>query len=205
MTDIEQRKRDHIEIVLSGSARHSASAGFDGIAFEHNALPELSFNEIDLSTRFLGKTLKLPFLASSMTGGPADSDSINLAIAEAAEQCGFAMGVGSQRIALSGGKAHGLDRRLRDHAPTIPIFANLGAVQLVNGMGIDQARRAIEEIDADALILHLNPIQEVLQHDGDHDWRGVTKAIAELVSKLSAPVIVKEVGFGISDDVARRA
>ena len=204
MTDIEQRKRDHIEIVLSGSARHSASAGFDGIAFEHNALPELSFNEIDLSTRFLGKTLKLPFLASSMTGGPADSDSINLAIAEAAEQCGFAMGVGSQRIALSGGKAHGLDRRLRDHAPTIPIFANLGAVQLVNGMGIDQARRAIEEIDADALILHLNPIQEVLQHDGDHDWRGVTKAIAELVSKLSAPVIVKEVGFGISDDVARR-
>ena len=86
MTDIEQRKRDHIEIVLSGSARHSASAGFDGIAFEHNALPELSFNEIDLSTRFLGKTLKLPFLASSMTGGPADSDSINLAIAEAAEK-----------------------------------------------------------------------------------------------------------------------
>ena len=204
MSDIEQRKRDHIEIVLSGAARHSASAGFDGIAFEHNALPELSFNDIDLSTRFLGKTLKLPYLASSMTGGPADSDRINLAIAEAAEQCGFAMGVGSQRIALAGGKSHGPDRRLRDHAPTIPIYANLGAVQLVNGMGIDHARRAVEEIGADALILHLNPIQEVLQKDGDHDWRGVTKAIADLVAKFSAPVIVKEVGFGISVDVARR-
>lgn len=204
MSDIEQRKRDHIEIVLSGSARHSASAGFDGIAFEHDALPELSFDAIDVSTRFLGKTLKLPYLASSMTGGPADSDRINLAIAEAAEQCGFAMGVGSQRIALSGGKSHGLDRRLRDHAPTIPIFANLGAVQLVKGMGLDEARRAIEEIGADALILHLNPIQEVLQKDGDHDWRGVTKAIADLVLKLPAPVIVKEVGFGISVDVARR-
>jgi len=204
MSDIEQRKRDHIEIVLSGAARHSASAGFDGIAFEHNALPELSFNDIDLSTRFLGKTLKLPYLASSMTGGPADSDRINLAIAEAAEQCGFAMGVGSQRIALAGGKSHGLDRRLRDHAPTIPIYANLGAVQLVNGMGLDYARRALEEIGADALILHLNPIQEVLQKDGDHDWRGVTKAIADLVAKFSAPVIVKEVGFGISVDVARR-
>ncbi|MFM8606400.1 MAG: type 2 isopentenyl-diphosphate Delta-isomerase [Hyphomicrobiales bacterium] len=204
MSDIEQRKRDHIKIVLSGAARHSASAGFDGIAFEHNALPELSFNDIDLSTRFLGKTLKLPYLASSMTGGPADSDRINLALAEAAEQCGFAMGVGSQRIALAGGKSHGLDRRLRDHAPTIPIYANLGAVQLVNGMGIDHARRAVEEIGADALILHLNPIQEVLQKDGDYDWRGVTKAIADLVEKFSAPVIVKEVGFGISVDVARR-
>ena len=204
MTDIEQRKRDHIDIVLSGAARHSASAGFDGIAFEHNALPELSFDAIDLSTRFLGKTLKIPFLASSMTGGPADSDRINRAIAEAAEHCGFAMGVGSQRIALSGGKAHGLDRHLRDYAPTIPIYANLGAVQLVNGMGLDHARRAVDEIGADALILHLNPVQEVLQKDGDHDWRGVTQAIADLVPKLSKPIIVKEVGFGISVDVARR-
>ena len=204
MTDIEQRKRDHIDIVLSGAARHSANAGFDAIAFDHNALPELSLDAVDLKTRFLGKALKLPFLASSMTGGPQDADRVNHALAEAAEQCGFAMGVGSQRIALAEGATHGLDRRLRKAAPSIPLFANLGAVQLVTGMGIDDARRAIDQIEADALILHLNPVQEAIQEGGDRDWRGVTAAIAALIPALPVPVIVKEVGFGISVDVARR-
>jgi isopentenyl-diphosphate Delta-isomerase len=204
MTDIEQRKRDHIAIVLSGHAGSRASAGFDGIAFEHNALPELELDAIDLSTDFLGKTLKLPFLASSMTGGPESADGVNRAIAEAAEHCGFAMGVGSQRIALTDGATHGLDRHLRAYAPTIPIYANLGAVQLVHGMGLDDARRAVEHIEADALILHLNPVQEAIQSGGDRDWRGVTAAIATLVKKLATPVIVKEVGFGISVNVAER-
>jgi isopentenyl-diphosphate delta-isomerase len=204
MSDIERRKRDHLEIVMSGAARHSAAAGFDAIAFEHNALPELDFAAIDLSTSFLGRPLDLPYLASSMTGGPAAAENINHAIAEAAGELGFAIAVGSQRIALTTGHGHGLGNELRRLAPKVPIYGNLGAVQLVHGMGIEDARRAVDAIAADALILHLNPLQEVLQDGGDTDWRGVGRAIGALTRGLGVPVIVKEVGAGISVDVARR-
>lgn len=204
MSDIERRKRDHIDIVLSGAARHNILGGFDSIRFVHNALPELDFDAIDLSASFLGHQLGLPFLASSMTGGPAETAAINYAIAEAAEELRFAMAVGSQRIALSAGQDHGLSRELRRRAPRIPIFANLGAVQFALGMGIDEARRAIDMIEANALILHLNPLQEALQDTGDRDWRGVERAIAGLTKALAAPVIVKEVGAGISIELARR-
>jgi len=204
MSDIGRRKRDHIDIVVSGVARHSAPAGFDAVHFQHNALPEVDYAGIDLSCDFLGKRLKLPFLASSMTGGPDVAARINRAIAEAAQAMGFAMGVGSQRISLTTGDRHGLGPELRRIAPDIPIYGNLGAVQLVNGMGLEDARRAVDQLGADALILHLNPLQEVLQAGGDHDWRGVSAAIERLARSLSVPIIVKEVGSGISADVARR-
>lgn len=204
MNDIERRKRDHLAIVLSGTARHSAPAGFDVLRFEHNALPEIDFARIDLSSEFLGRPVRIPYLASSMTGGPDLAASINRAIAEAANQLGFAMAVGSQRIALTTGSGHGLDRSLRRIAPAIPLYANLGAVQFVAGMGIGEARRAVEEIEADALILHLNPLQEALQPGGDTNWRGVEKAIASIVRQLEVPVIVKEVGAGIAPSVAAR-
>ncbi len=139
-----------------------------------------------------------------MTGGPELAASINRAIAEAANRLGFAMAVGSQRIALTTGSGHGLDRSLRRVAPKIPLYANLGAVQFVAGMGIDEARRAVEAIEADALILHLNPLQEALQPGGDTDWRGVEAAIASIVRQLEVPVIVKEVGAGIAPSVAAR-
>jgi isopentenyl-diphosphate Delta-isomerase len=204
MTDIERRKRDHLDIVLSGTASHSTPAGFDAVKFQHHALPEVDLHSIDLSTRFLGHSLRLPYLASSMTGGPIESVAINRALAEAAQQCGFAMGVGSQRISLTTKESHGLGRDLRRIAPDIPIFGNLGAVQLVNGMGIEDARRAVDDIEANALILHLNPLQEALQAGGDTNFKGVAGAIETLVRGLSVPVIVKEVGSGISVDVARR-
>jgi isopentenyl-diphosphate Delta-isomerase len=202
--DIEQRKKDHIDIILSGQAKHANPAGFDDISFEHNALPEIDFAEIDLSTSFLGKALKLPFLASSMTGGPQLGGRINMSIAEAAQELGFAMGVGSQRIALGGGVNHGLDKSIRRVAPGIALYANLGAVQLVHGMTIDDARRAVDLIEADALILHLNPLQEALQPGGDRNWSGVSAAIAKLCETLPVPVIAKEVGAGISVPVAQR-
>jgi len=204
MSDIGRRKRDHIDIVVSGVARHSAPAGFDGVHFQHNALPEVDYAGIDLSCEFLGKRLRLPFLASSMTGGPDVAARINRAIAEAAQAMGFAMGVGSQRISLTTGDRHGLGPELRRLAPDIPIYGNLGAVQLVSGMGLEDARRAVDQLGADALILHLNPLQEVLQAGGDHDWRGVAAAIERLARSLGVPIIVKEVGSGISADVARR-
>ncbi len=202
--DIEQRKKDHIEIILSGAARHSTGNGFDSFEFEHCALPEVDFDTIDLSTQFLGKTLKLPYLASSMTGGPDQGGRINLAIAEAAQALGFAMGVGSQRIALGGGKTSGLDKSIRRVAPDIALYANLGAVQFTHGMTVDDARRAVELIEADALILHLNPLQEALQPGGDRNWRGVEAAIEAVCRNVGVPVIAKEVGAGISVAVAKR-
>jgi isopentenyl-diphosphate Delta-isomerase len=202
--DIEQRKKDHIDIILSGSANHSIGSGFDSFEFEHCALPDLNLDDIDLSTSFLGKSLKLPYLASSMTGGPDMGGRINLAIAEAAQSLGFAMGVGSQRIALGGGKASGLDKSIRRAAPDIALYANLGAVQFTQGMTVDDARRAVDLIEADALILHLNPLQEALQPGGDRNWRGVEAAIASVCRKVGVPVIAKEVGAGISVAVAQR-
>jgi isopentenyl-diphosphate delta-isomerase len=204
MSDIERRKRDHLDIVLSGTASHAMPSGFDRFSFEHNALPEVDFDAIDLTSEFLGFPLRIPFLASSMTGGPVESTTINRALAEAAQQCGFAMGVGSQRIALTTPEAHGLGRELRQLAPDIPIFGNLGAVQLVSGMGVDDARRAVDAIAANALILHLNPLQEALQQGGDTAFKGVTHAIERLIKHIGVPVIVKEVGSGISASVAGR-
>jgi isopentenyl-diphosphate Delta-isomerase len=202
--DIEQRKRDHIAIILSGRARHTSGNSFDAIDFEHDALPDLDFNSIELSTTFLGKALRLPYLASSMTGGPTLGGAINRNIAEAAQELGFAMGVGSQRIALGGGSGHGLDGTVRKIAPDITLFANLGAVQFARGMTVDDARRAVATIEADALILHFNPLQEVLQPGGDVDWRGVAKAVEGICRNVDVPVIAKEVGAGISVAVAVR-
>jgi isopentenyl-diphosphate Delta-isomerase len=204
VNDIIKRKNEHLDIVLSGRARHTHGAGFDAIHFEHNALPELDLNAINLSCRFLGKTLRLPYLASSMTGGPSRAAAINAAIAEAAEHLGFAMGVGSQRVALGGQEGHGLDTSLRRYAPNIPLYANLGAVQFVSGLTIVDAMRAVDAIRADALILHVNPLQEALQTGGDVNWQGVETAIAEIARGLTVPVIVKEVGAGLSVDVAKR-
>lgn len=201
---IAQRKRDHMDIVLSGTAKHSHPGGFDAISFVHNALPEVDLDHINLGVEFLGRRLNIPFLASSMTGGPQRAGDINRAIAEAAQHLGFAMGVGSQRIALTGGESHGIGRELRRVAPDIPLYSNLGAVQLAHGMGLDEARRAIDLIGADALILHLNPLQEAVQDHGDWNWQGVEAAIAALARKLDRPIIAKEVGSGISADVARR-
>jgi isopentenyl-diphosphate Delta-isomerase len=200
--DIEQRKRDHIDIILSGRARHTSGNSFDAFEFEHCALPDVDFNAIDLSCSFLGKSLRLPFLASSMTGGPEKGGAINRNIAQAAHELGFAMGVGSQRIALGGGSGHGLDETVRKIAPDIPLYANLGAVQFVHGLTVDDARRAVQSIGADALILHLNPLQEVLQPGGDVNWKGVAKAVEQVCRHVSIPVIAKEVGAGISAAVA---
>jgi isopentenyl-diphosphate delta-isomerase len=204
MSEIGRRKRDHIDIVMSGVARHTAPAGFDSIHFMHNALPEVDFDAIDLSAAFLGAKLRLPFLASSMTGGPDVAERVNRAIAEAAQAMGFAMGVGSQRISLTTSDRHGLGPELRRIAPDIPIYGNLGAVQLVAGMGLEEARRAVGQLGADALILHLNPLQEALQEGGDRNWAGVEAAIAQLARALDVPIIAKEVGSGISGAVARR-
>jgi len=160
-------------------------------------------DEVDLGTTFLGKPLRLPLLISSMTGGTSAAQRVNLHLAEGAQAAGVAMGLGSLRAALEA--PHLAETfRVRHLAPDILLLANLGAAQLKTGLGPEDCQRAVDLVDADALILHLNPLQEVLQENGDANWRGVLKRIEAVCRALEVPVVVKEVGWGISAEVARR-
>lgn len=204
MSLMSKRKEGHIDAVLSGMANaRSISAGFDRVHFEHCALPELDLAAVDLATDFLGKRLRRPFLISSMTGGHVHAARINGVLAEAAQSLGIALGVGSQRVALSGGVFHGTDRSLRRIAPDVALYGNVGAAQL-REYRIEDMQRAVDMIDADALIIHLNPLQEALQARGDTRWSGLLARLQNLCAQLPVPVIVKEVGFGISASVATR-
>ena len=201
---IDQRKADHIRINLEEDVSFPhVTTGLERFRFVHQALPELALPEVDPSVYLFGKRVTAPILVSSMTGGTAEAEQINRNLAAAAEAQGLAMGVGSQRAGLErAGSAATF--RVRDLAPSILLFANLGAVQLNYGYSVDQCRRAMEMIEADALILHLNPLQEVVQAEGDLDWRGLLGQIELVCTQLGKPVIIKEVGWGISESVARR-
>lgn len=203
---IRARKDEHLDIVLEQRTAPSrrGDTGFDGIVFEHVALPDLDYAAIDLTTRLLGRPMSAPLLISSMTGGPTRAARINRHLAEAAESLHLALAVGSQRVALSGAGVAGLNADLRRHAPSIPILANLGAAQLVEGYGLEEAQRIVDMIGADALVIHLNPLQEALQPEGDRNWSGILDAIADLAARLPVPLAAKEVGSGISGAVARR-
>ncbi|MGR5131064.1 type 2 isopentenyl-diphosphate Delta-isomerase [Vibrio alfacsensis] len=199
------RKDLHLDAVLHHdmSMKHK-TAGFESVEFEHCALPECDFNAIDLSTEFLGHQLALPFLISSMTGGAKDAEIINCRLAEAASEVGIAMGVGSQRVSLEDSLHSGLGKTIRDLANNVPLYSNLGAAQLRDKSRLDSAQRAVDFIQADALFVHLNPMQEALQQNGDHNWIGVLKSIEQLKQRIEVPMIIKEVGFGISGAVAKQ-
>lgn len=202
---LADRKNDHLDIVLDPQrACSTVRSGFADVTFEHCALPELRLDDVDIHTALFGRVLAAPLLISSMTGGAARAVQINLNLAEAAQALGIALAVGSQRIALENEADQGLTRQLRELAPDVPLLANFGAAQLVGGYGLAEAQRAVEMIEADALIIHLNPLQEAVQIGGDRDWRGVLEAIEALASRLPVPLVAKEVGAGISPRVARR-
>ena len=204
MPDIPARKDQHLDVILAGKARHALDTGFDQVRFVHEALPDLDHGKIDLGADFLGRRLKAPLLISAMTGGPSRAEAINARLAEAAQHLGLALAVGSQRAALESGGAPGLDISLRLKAPDTPILANIGAAQLTRGFGVDEARRVIDMVAADALVVHLNPLQEACQAEGDRDWWGVGAALEALVRSLDAPVVVKETGAGLSAATAKR-
>ena len=202
--EIEGRKREHIDTVLNEDVdAKGVSAGFERFYFEHVALPEIELDEVDTSCRLFGRDLSAPLLISSMTGGTDIAREINFRLAEAASSLGIAMGVGSQRAAIEH-SSFADTYRVRSIAPDILLFANLGAVQFNYGYTVDQARQAVEMIEADALFLHLNPLQEAVQSGGDRNWKGLIDKIGAVVEGLSVPVVVKEVGNGISVSVARR-
>ena len=198
------RKDDHIRINLEEDVGfHDLTTGFERYRFVHQALPELDLDAVDTGVDLFGKRLSAPILVSSMTGGTEQAGQFNRRLAEAVQHKGLAMGVGSQRTALEEGDSAG-SFAVRDYAPDALVFANLGAVQLNYGYTVDQCRRAVEMVEADALILHLNPLQEVVQPEGDVRWAGLLHRIEAVCTRLNVPVIVKEVGWGISKQAAKR-
>jgi len=204
LTKTQKRKKEHLEICLDTESVTSASGtGLNCYRFVHNALPELDIDEIDLSTTFLGKRLQAPILISSMTGGFDLARKVNRNLAAAAQSLGVAMGVGSQRVAVEEPSA-AVSFEVRDVAPDILLFGNLGAVQLNYGYTVEHCRRAVSMIGADALILHLNVLQEAVQPEGNRNFKGLGEKIAAVCRELQVPVIAKEVGNGISVDAAIR-
>lgn len=201
----ERRKADHIRINLEEDVNFRAlTTGLENYHFLHQALPEINLSQVDTSVNFLGKKLKIPLLISSMTGGTEQAKAINYTLAQAAEAAGIAMGVGSQRAALEGDPAIIQTFQIRPFAPTTVLLANLGAVQLNYGYTVDHCRRAVEMIEADALILHFNALQEAVQPEGDTNFGGLLPKIEQVCRVLPVPVIAKEVGWGFSEDTVRR-
>jgi isopentenyl-diphosphate delta-isomerase len=201
---IQNRKEEHLRICLEENVEaHLLTSGFEKFRFIHQALPEIDRDEIDVSLTLFGKKLRAPILISPMTGGSEAGKKINRNLALAAQKVGVAMGVGSQRIALEFPElAHTF--QIRDLAPDILLFANLGAVQLNYGYGVKECLKAVEMIEADGLILHLNALQEACQLEGNRNFKGLTAKIEEVCRNLPVPVLIKECGWGISREVARR-
>lgn len=202
---ISSRKKEHVDIVVRRDVRfQNKLTGFERWEFVHNALPEINFADISTETSFLSKRLEMPFLISAMTGGYPDAKRINRILAEACEECRVAMGVGSQRQALQNAAFHSSFSVVRKAAPTIPIIGNIGAAEVAKMKGADRLQKLIDLIEADAVAIHLNALQEFLQPEGNPEFGGVLKGIEHICKAIHIPVIVKEIGSGISRTVAQK-
>ena len=200
--ETQNRKADHLRICLEEDIEcHYNTNGLEKYHFQHCCLPEIDLGDVDLTTTFLGKKLGAPLLVSSMTGGTELAKLVNDRLAEVAETYQLAMGVGSGRVILENPEVIP-SFAVRAIAPTILLFANIGAVQLNYGYGVDQCRKLVDILEADALILHINPLQECIQPRGDTNFRGLLEKISQLAAKLPVPIIAKEVGNGISGVMA---
>ena len=204
VTQTTSRKADHIRINLEEDVQFPGlTTGLERLRFTHQTLPELDLAQVDTAITVLGKPLRAPLLISSMTGGTERARTINLRLAAGAQAGGIAMGLGSQRAALEHPEVAG-SFQVRSVAPDILLFANLGAVQLNYGYGLDHCRRAVEMIEADALVLHLNALQEAVQPEGNTNFSGLLRKIEAVCRGLGVPVIAKEVGWGFSQQAARQ-
>ncbi len=203
VTPTSARKADHLRINLEEDVHSGLTTGLEHYHFKHQAIPEINLADVDLKLSLFGKSLNAPILISSMTGGTEDAGRINQTLAAAAQETGIGMGLGSQRAAIEHPELANTFQ-IRNIAPDILLFANLGAIQLNYGYGLDQCRQAVDMIGADALILHLNPLQEAVQPEGDTNFFGLLHKIEEVCKALPVPVIAKEVGWGISELAARQ-
>ncbi|MCW9706316.1 type 2 isopentenyl-diphosphate Delta-isomerase [Fodinibius salsisoli] len=201
---IKQRKKDHVELTTSGQVNYQQSTGLEQYQFVHNALPEVNLEEVSTEATLLGRSFSFPLFISSMTGGYTDAGAVNAIIAEFCEEYGLPFGVGSQRIMLEQEDTISTFSIVRDRAPNAFIAANIGGAQLIDGLAAKKTKLLIDSISADAIIVHLNVLQELVQPEGDRNFKGMEAGIARLVTDSTVPVIVKETGAGISASVARR-
>ena len=199
---ISERKKNHIDVCLKRDVRSGVASGFEKYRLIHNALPEADFKTFSIIGEFLGRKINAPVLISSMTGGTELGERINRNLAEAAEKLKIPFAIGSQRVYLADEGRKPFD--IRKYAPDVPVLANVGAVQLNYGFTKEHYLRAVDMIGADALILHLNPLQELTQRDGDTDFSGLLRKIEGLCTHFPVPVIAKEVGWGISLSCAEK-
>lgn len=200
-----KRKADHIRIATSYNVQaQKATTGFEDVYFVHKALPEIDREKIDLSTTVFNHKFSAPIIISALTGGTQEAKKINATIAKVVETLGLGMGVGSQRAALEDRRLEKTFSIVRKKAPTAFLIANIGGVQLVRGYATKEARKAVEMIDADALAIHLNPLQEAIQPEGETSFKGVLEKIGEVAKELNRPVIVKETGAGIASEEAKK-
>ncbi|WP_067837822.1 type 2 isopentenyl-diphosphate Delta-isomerase [Amphibacillus sediminis] len=202
--EINKRKAEHIELCLTDQVTGvGITSGLESVRLIHNALPEINFDQISLQTNFLGQPIATPFLISSMTGGTEQAAEINRHLATAAEQRGWVFALGSTR-ALIENKSYRESFKIRQYAPTIPIIANLGAVQLNYGFTAEKCQQILDITGANVFVLHLNSIQEVIQSNGDTNFHQLLTKLELLCQQLDVPVGVKEVGWGIDGDTAYR-
>lgn len=202
---IKQRKREGIKIPLNNDVQAKTTSTYlEYVKLVHNALPELDYDEIDISTTFLKRKFSAPLIIDSMTGGAPEAARINGRLGELAEKYGFAMGLGSQRAGLESEQLAETYSIARKNAPSAFLIANIGGAQLAKGLTIENIKKIINMIQADALVIHLNPLQELIQPEGEPKYKGVFSKISEISGDLDVPVIVKEVGAGISKEVAAK-
>jgi len=196
----ESRKKEHVDIVLQSGMQYSRTTGLERVEFVHNALPEIDIDNIDLSVHFLGKSISYPIIIEAMTGGYKEAEKINRDLATIAQEHSIGFALGSQRAMLENASLK-KTYYVRDVAPEIPIIANIGAVQLKK-YPIEKILGLVSSVEADALAIHLNPLQEAIQPEGDRDFSGVLNSIEKLRENSHVPIIIKETGAGISQEVA---
>lgn len=200
---IKERKADHIEICLKETVQASKiTTGFEDVLLVHKAIPELDRQKIDISTKIFDYNFSAPFFVGAMTGGTDKATKINIALAEAVEELHIGMGVGSQRIAIDNPNVEHSFSVVREKAPTAFILANIGGPQLVSKYGVKEAKKAIKMVKANALAIHLNPLQEAIQPEGETNYSNLLESIGRLTKELDVPVIIKETGSGISSEDA---
>ncbi|MBX5328244.1 MAG: type 2 isopentenyl-diphosphate Delta-isomerase [Candidatus Bathyarchaeota archaeon] len=203
--ETRKRKAEHIKIALNENVQAKrATTGFEDVFLIHRALPEIDKQKINLSTTVFGHKFAAPIIVGAITGGTSEATKINAVLAQAVEELGLGMGVGSQRAAIEDKKLEQTFKITRKKASTAFLIANIGGVQLTHGYSLKEAKKAIEMIDADALAIHLNPLQEAVQPEGQTNFRGVIEKIGEIAKELDKPVIVKETGAGIAAEEAKR-
>lgn len=199
----ESRKQDHLRLALDPRTQTEGQSKLDRVQLVHEALPDLNLEEIDLKTDYWGTPARVPLFISSMTAGHVDSVSLNVRLAKFSAERGWAMGVGSQRRELSDVAARDEWKNVRREAPGAILFGNLGIAQVITSK-VSDIQALVENLEAKALFVHLNPLQECLQPEGTPQFRGGLEKLAVLCRELSVPVLVKEVGCGISETTARR-